>query len=106
MANGSHQAPFPKAQNGPGRSHAEYVEGEALVEMVRADLSARRISIDDCRDIIQHLHNQDAPTRHELVGILAVNGQRASDAANRASKIAVARIAADMKRENPRTKSS
>jgi bacterioferritin len=101
MASGSHQVPFQKVQDGPGRNHAEYVEGESLVEMVRADLLARRISIDDCRDIIQHLHDQDAPTRQGLQGILAVKGQRAGDAENR-----LARIGVDMEKKKARTQSS
>lgn len=95
MTKESHQVPFSKVQDRAERSHAEYVEGESLVEMVHKDLMASRISIDDCRDIIQHLHNQDAPTRHGLEGILAVKGQRAGDAANRA-----ARIVAVMERKN------
>jgi len=50
---------------------------------------ARRISIAVCRDIIKYLRDEDAPTRHGLEGILALNGQRAGDAANRAARIAV-----------------
>src|SRR5690606_31752377 len=34
------------------RSHAEYVEGESLAEMIREDLVAERIAIDTYREII------------------------------------------------------
>ena len=101
MTNRSHPVPFGETPAWTGRSHAEYVEGESLVEMVRQDLTARRISIEDCRDIIQHLRDQDAPTRHRLEGILALKGERAGDAVNRA-----ARMATDVERITARTTSS
>ena len=93
MTNGLRRSPYTHAQDKAERSHAEYVEGESLVEMVKKDLMASRISVDGCRDIIHYLRDQDVPTRHGLEGILAIKGQRASDAANR-----VARITADMQR--------
>ena len=37
------------------RSHAEYVEGESLIEMIREDLVAERIAIESYRDIIRYL---------------------------------------------------
>ena len=37
------------------RSHAEYVEGDSLVSMIREDLVAERIAIDSYRDIIRYL---------------------------------------------------
>jgi bacterioferritin len=102
MTNESNQIPLSQIQiqSWSERNHAEYVEGESLVEMVHEDLMARRISIDGCRDIIQYLRDQDAPTCHRLEGILSVKGQRAGDAANR-----VARIPADIERKNARTRS-
>src|SRR3569623_1699416 len=36
------------------RSHAEYVEGDDLVEMIEDDLIAERIAIDTYREIIQY----------------------------------------------------
>lgn len=88
MTSRANQVPFTQVQDWPERIHAEYLEGESLVKMVNEDLIARRISIKGCRDIIQHLHDQDAPTRHRLEGILALKGQRIGDAANRASRFA------------------
>lgn len=98
-----HQPPFSQVQDCAKRSHAEYVEGESLVEMVHGDLIASRISIDDFRDIIQYLRDQDAPTRHRLEAILAIKGERAGDVANRVARLAAVRIVADIERKNTRT---
>lgn len=89
MASRMREVPLSPVQDRAERSHEEYVAGEALVKMVNEDLMARRISIAVCRDIIKYLRDEDAPTRHGLEGILALNGQRAGDAANRAARIAV-----------------
>ena len=98
MTNESNQIPLSQKRRWAERNHAEYVEGESLVEMVQEDLMARRISIDGCRDIIHYLRDQDAQTSHRLERILAEKGQRASDAANR-----VAKIPADTERKDART---
>lgn len=98
MTNEPNQIPLSQKRRWAERNHAEYVEGESLVEMVQEDLMARRISIDGCRDIIHYLRDQDAQTCHRLEGILSVKGQRASDAANR-----VVRIPADIERKDART---
>jgi len=87
MTNEPNQIPLSQKRRWAERNHAEYVEGESLVEMVQEDLMARRISIDGCRDIIHYLRDQDAPTCHRLEGILSVKGQRAGDAANRATRM-------------------
>ena len=98
MPNEPNQIPVSQRRRWAERNHAEYVEGESLVEMVQDDLMARRISIDGCRDIIHYLRDQDAQTSHRLERILAEKGQRASDAANR-----VAKIPADIERKDART---
>jgi len=98
MTNEPNQTPLSQKRRWAERNHAEYVEGESLVEMVQEDLMARRISIDGCRDIIHYLRDQDAQTSHRLERILAEKGQRASDAANR-----VAKIPADIERKDART---
>lgn len=95
-----HRAPFSRNQDGTDRSPAEHVEGDSLVEMIYRDLMASRISIDDCRGIIHHLSDQDAPTSQRLKGILEIKGQRTGDAENCA-----ARITAFLRRNNRRTKS-
>ena len=61
------------------RSHAEYVEGTTLIEMIKEDLVAERIAIDSYRDMIQYLGNDDPTSRRMLEGILAVEEEHADD---------------------------
>ena len=61
------------------RSHAEYVEGSSLTEMIKEDLVAERIAIDSYRDMVQYLGNDDPTTRRMLEGILAVEEEHADD---------------------------
>ncbi|MAW60328.1 MAG: bacterioferritin [Planctomycetes bacterium] len=61
------------------RSHAEYVEGESLEEMIREDLVAERIAIDTYREIITWLGSGDSTTRRMLEEILAVEEEHADD---------------------------
>jgi len=61
------------------RSHAEYVEGETLTEMIKEDLVAERIAIDSYRDIIRYLDNDDPTTRRMMETILAVEEEHADD---------------------------
>ena len=64
------------------RSHAEYVEGDSLVSMIREDLVAERIAIDSYREIIQYLGDRDSTTRRMLEDILAVEEQHADELAD------------------------
>jgi len=64
------------------RSHAEYVEGASLVDMIKEDLVAERIAIDSYRDIIQYLSDQDPTTRRMMEGILAVEEEHADEMAD------------------------
>ena len=61
------------------RSHAEYVEGDTLLDMIKEDLVAERIAIDSYRDIIQYLGNDDPTTRRMMEGILAMEEEHAED---------------------------
>ena len=61
------------------RSHAEYVEGDSLIDMIKEDLIAERIAIDSYREMIVYLHNDDPTTRRMLEGILAVEEEHAED---------------------------
>ena len=61
------------------RSHAEYVEGDSLVDMIRENLVAERIAIDSYREIIDYLGNDDSTTRCMLEGILAMEEEHADD---------------------------
>jgi len=61
------------------RSHAEYVEGENLVDMIREDLVAERVAIDSYREMIDYLGNNDSTTRRMLETILAMEEEHADD---------------------------
>ncbi len=61
------------------RSHAEYVEGESLLGMIKEDLVAERIAIESYRDMIQYLGAKDSTTRRMLETILAVEEEHADD---------------------------
>jgi len=61
------------------RSHAEYVEGSSLVEMLREDLIAERIAIDSYREIAEWLHGKDPTTKRLMEEILAVEEEHADD---------------------------
>ena len=64
------------------RSHAEYVEGTTLVEMIKEDLVAERIAIDSYTEIIRYIGDNDYTTRRMLEGILAVEEEHADDLAS------------------------
>ena len=64
------------------RSHAEYVEGDTLIDMIKEDLVAERIAIDSYREIIQFLGNDDPTTRRMMEGILAMEEEHADDLVN------------------------
>ena len=61
------------------RSHAEYVEGNSLTDMIREDLVAERIAIDSYREMVIYLGNNDSTTRRMLEGILAMEEEHADD---------------------------
>ncbi len=64
------------------RSHAEYIEGETLTDMIKEDLVAERIAIDSYRDMINYLGNDDPTTRRMMEGILAMEEEHADDLVN------------------------
>jgi bacterioferritin len=61
------------------RSHAEYVEGNSLLDMIKEDLVAERIAIDSYREMINYVANDDPTTRRMLEGILAMEEEHAND---------------------------
>lgn len=63
------------------RSHADYVEGDDLVDMIKENLVAERIAIDSYRDIIQYLGNDDPTSRRMMEEILAMEEEHAEDMA-------------------------
>jgi bacterioferritin len=70
------------------RSHAEYVEGDSLEDMIKEDLVAERIAIDSYREIIEYLGNADITTRRLLEEILATEEEHADDLASLLAGIA------------------
>jgi len=61
------------------RSHAEYVEGETLLDMIKEDLVAERIAIDSYREMITYFGNDDPTSRRLMEEILAVEEEHADD---------------------------
>ncbi len=64
------------------RSHAEYVAGSTLAEMIREDLVAERIAIESYSEMIRYLGDRDPTTRRMLEGILAKEEEHAMDMAD------------------------
>src|SRR5437879_8377501 len=61
------------------RSHAEYVEGDTLTDMIKEDLVAERIAIDSYRELIGYFGNDDPTSRRLVESILAVEEEHADD---------------------------
>ena len=70
------------------RSHAEYVEGDSLTDMIKEDLVAERIAIDSYREMISYLGNDDPTSRRMLEGILAMEEEHAEDLVSLLAKMA------------------
>lgn len=69
------------------RSHAEYVEGTSLTDMIKEDLVAERIAIDSYREMISYFGTDDPTSRRLLEGILAVEEEHADDLVNLLEKM-------------------
>ena len=69
------------------RSHAEYVEGTTLVEMIKEDLVAERVAIASYQEIVRWLGLDDPTTRGMLEGILAMEEEHADDLVNLLKKL-------------------
>ena len=61
------------------RSHAEYVEGTDLIDMIKEDLVAERIAIDSYREMVAYCGAEDPTTRRLLEEILGVEEEHAED---------------------------
>ena len=72
------------------RSHAEYVEGTTLTDMIRENLVAERIAIDSYRHAIETLGIEDPTTRRLLESILAVEEEHADELADLLKQVHVA----------------
>jgi bacterioferritin len=69
------------------RSHAEYVEGDTLTDMIKENLVAERIAIDSYREMVNYVGTDDPTTRRMLEGILAVEEEHADDMLNLLEKM-------------------
>lgn len=69
------------------RSHAEYVEGHTLLEMVKEDLVAERIAIESYGEIIRYLGDKDPTSRRLMEEILAKEEEHAEDMSNLLARI-------------------
>lgn len=61
------------------RSHAEYVEGDSLTDMIKEDLVAERVAIDSYREMIMFIGDRDTTTKRMLEEILAKEEEHAED---------------------------
>lgn len=61
------------------RSHAEYIEGTSLLDMVREDLVAERIAVESYNEIIRYLGDDDPTTRIAIEKILSKEEEHADD---------------------------
>lgn len=63
------------------RSHAQYIEGTTLADMIRENLVAERIAIDSYRSFIRFLGSDDPTTRRLIETILATEEEHADELA-------------------------
>lgn len=61
------------------RAHADYAEGDDLVDMIREDLVAERIAIASYSEIVRWLADGDPTTRRMIESILAMEEEHADD---------------------------
>jgi bacterioferritin len=61
------------------RSHAEYVSGLTLLDMIKEDLVAERVAVASYQEIVRWLGDDDPTTRRTIEQILAVEEEHADD---------------------------
>jgi len=64
------------------RSHAEYIPGKNLRDMIKEDLIAERIAIESYREMAAYIGERDPTTRRMLLDIMAVEEEHADDLAS------------------------
>ena len=72
------------------RSHAEYVPGTTLNDMIRENLIAERIAIDSYKEMVGYVGARDSTTRRMLEEILAKEEEHAEDLASMLNAVAPA----------------
>jgi len=63
------------------RSHAKYIEGETLIDMVKENLVEERVAIDSYSEMIRYIGSKDPTTRRMLEEILEMEEEHANDLA-------------------------
>jgi len=63
------------------RSHAQYAEGESLVDMIKEDLIAERIAIESYTEMVRWFGDRDSTSRRLMEEILAKEEEHADDMA-------------------------
>jgi bacterioferritin len=69
------------------RSHADYVEGVTLRDMIAENLVAERIAIESYLEMIQFVSDRDPTTRRMLEAVLADEEEHADDMASLLKRI-------------------
>jgi len=64
------------------RSHAQFEEGETLVEMIKENLIAERIAIETYREIVFYFGDNDSTSKRLMESILAQEEEHADDMAD------------------------
>jgi bacterioferritin len=64
------------------RSHAEYIEGGNLTDMIKEDLVAERVAIESYTEMIRYFGDKDPTSRRLLEEILAVEEEHADEMAD------------------------
>src|SRR5437870_8086434 len=63
------------------RSHAQYAEGDSLIDMIKEDLIAERIAIESYTEMIRWFGDKDPTSRRLMEEILAKEEEHADDMA-------------------------
>jgi bacterioferritin len=61
------------------RAHADYFDGENIIDMIKENLVAERVAIEVYSEMIQWIGNDDATTRRMLEDILKMEEEHADD---------------------------
>jgi bacterioferritin len=62
-----------------GRSHAEFRNGDTLVELIQEDLIAERIAVETYREIVRYFGEKDPTSRRLMEEILAKEEEHADE---------------------------
>jgi len=63
------------------RSHAQYAEGDSLVDMIKEDLIAERIAVESYTEMVRWFGDRDPTSRRMMESILAKEEEHADDMA-------------------------